>query len=161
MGTSEKGPRDEVSIHVDAPPEHIWDMVADVTRMGEWSPECYRCHWQGEPRAPAVGARFVGHNKAGWRRWRTRNVVVEAERGEVFAFRTVENRNVWSYRMEPDGDAGGGTTVTEARQLPAKRPWYGKLALYLAYGGLARHDVRMRAGMQRTLERLKAAAETA
>ncbi|HUP73352.1 MAG TPA: SRPBCC family protein [Acidimicrobiales bacterium] len=33
----------QVSIHIDASPEQVYDLVTDVTRMGEWSPETHRC----------------------------------------------------------------------------------------------------------------------
>jgi hypothetical protein len=153
-----------VSVVIDAPAERIWDMVADVTRMGEWSPECFRCRWVGSKKGPEVGARFVGFNRAGWRVWATPNVVVEAERGRIFAWRTLANGNIWSYRMEPAGGAegtgdDGSTVVTESRQLPAKRPWYAKLLLDIFFRGTARHDERMREGIRKTLERLKSVAE--
>lgn len=153
---------------IDAPAERIWDMVSDVTRMGEWSPETFRCRWVGSVKRPEVGARFIGLNRAGWLLWATPNVVVEAERGRVFAWRTTINGNVWSYRMEPaepveggagdEGVEGGRTRVTESRQLPAKRPLLAKLSL-VVFGGVKRHDERMRAGIRQTLERLKAVAE--
>lgn len=150
---------------IHAPAERIWDMVADVTRMGEWSPECFRCRWIGSPKGPEVGARFIGFNRATWRIWATPNQVVEADRGRIFAWRTLFNGNIWSYRMEPDdldADAAGApsrTRVTESRQLPAKRPGLGKLSLDVFFGGTERHDERMREGIRQTLARLKAAAE--
>jgi uncharacterized protein YndB with AHSA1/START domain len=148
-----------VSIVIDTSAEQIWDMVSDVTRMGRWSPECFRCRWIGSPKGPEVGARFVGFNRAGWRVWANPNVVVAAERGRVFAWRTIGNGNIWSYRMEPDPE-GHGTMVTESRQLPARRPALTKLLLRIFFRGTDRHDEHMREGMRRTLERLKAAAES-
>jgi uncharacterized protein YndB with AHSA1/START domain len=156
VNTTSAPPADEVTVHVAASPEDVWDMVSDVTRMGEWSPECFRCRWYGSPKGPEAGARFVGFNRASWRIWATPNVVVEAERGRIFSWRTLANGNIWAYRMEPDGE---GALVTESRQLPAKRPWYGKLLLDMFFGGTAKHDTRMREGMRQTLERLKAVAE--
>ena len=50
---------------VDAAPEHIYEMVADLPRMGEWSPECQSVEWEGGAAGPAEGARFVGHNRGG------------------------------------------------------------------------------------------------
>jgi hypothetical protein len=151
-----------VSIVIDASAEQIWDMVSDVTRMGEWSPECFRCFWLGRRKGPEVGARFVGFNRAGWRVWATPNVVVAAERGRTFAWRTIGNGNVWSYQMEAVEGATGSTAatrVTESRHLPARRPALAKLLLQVFFGGTDRHDERMRKGMRRTLERLKTAAE--
>jgi hypothetical protein len=87
---------DTASVTVAAAPGDIWDMVSDVTRMGEWSPECTGCRWIGKHRTAEVGARFVGFNKRGWARWATTNEVVEAERGEAFAFRTRETGVIWA-----------------------------------------------------------------
>ncbi|MGH9050843.1 MAG: SRPBCC family protein [Acidimicrobiia bacterium] len=53
----EKGTEAHVSLHVDAPPEKLYELVSDVTRMGEWSPECRRCEWIDGATGPAVGAR--------------------------------------------------------------------------------------------------------
>jgi dimethylaniline monooxygenase (N-oxide forming) len=153
-------PADEVTVTIAAPAEQLWDMVADITRMGEWSPECYRCRWIGRERRPVAGARFLGFNKKGLLRWMTPNVVREAERGRVFSFRTVGNNNIWGYRFDPDDASGNGavTKVTEFRQLPAKRPWWAKPALALL-GGAKAYDAGVPDGMRATLERLKAAAE--
>ena len=32
---------------VAARPELVWDLVADITRVGRWSPECFRAAWLG------------------------------------------------------------------------------------------------------------------
>jgi hypothetical protein len=42
--------------------ELVWDLVADVTRVGGWSPECIRAAWLGEPSRPQPGA---SHLRAG------------------------------------------------------------------------------------------------
>ena len=39
-----------------ARPELVWDLVADVTSVGEWSPECIRATWLGEPGRPTPRA---------------------------------------------------------------------------------------------------------
>ncbi len=149
-------PIDSVSVTVDAPAEAVWDLVADVTRMGEWSPECYSCRWFGKKREPVVGAHFVGFNKRGWARWFTTNEVEEADRGRAFVFRTRETGVRWGYRFEPDGD---GTRLTETRDLADARIWVIKLGGPLV-GGMDRHADELRVGMRQTLDRLKAAAET-
>jgi hypothetical protein len=41
----------------------VWDLIADVTPVGEWSPECVRAAWLGEPGRPQLGARFTGYNR--------------------------------------------------------------------------------------------------
>jgi uncharacterized protein YndB with AHSA1/START domain len=37
-----------------APISAVFAAVADVTRMGEWSPECVACRWVGDGTGPAV-----------------------------------------------------------------------------------------------------------
>ena len=56
---------DEVSTVIDAPAELLYDMVAELPRMGEWSRECSAVEWIEGSTGPAVGARFVGHNHTG------------------------------------------------------------------------------------------------
>lgn len=148
---------DTASVTIAADADTLWDMVGDVTRMGEWSPECTGGRWIGKRKEPVVGARFVGFNRRGVARWFTTNEVVEAERGRAFAFRTRETGVVWGYRFEPDGD--GGTVVTETRDLSSARMWVIRLAGPFV-GGMENHADEMREGMGQTLTRLKHAAES-
>ena len=53
----------EVSLHMDAPPEKVWDLVSDVTRIGEFSPETFEARWTRGSTGPEVGASFKGHVK--------------------------------------------------------------------------------------------------
>jgi hypothetical protein len=73
------------SIMVIAPPETVWDLVADVTRMGEWSPETTAAWWLGEATTARVGVRFKGRNKRQMR-WATTCEVTAADRGSRFSF---------------------------------------------------------------------------
>ena len=151
---------DDVSVsrEMKAPAEAIYAMVADLPRMGEWSPECERVEWTRGSTGPGVGATFTGHNRNGRRSWSTHGEIVVADPGREFAFevRSVLNLPVsrWSYRFET-GDAG--TTVTEA--WIDRRGWLirnlGRLAT-----GVADRPARNRETMQRTLEQLATAAET-
>jgi uncharacterized protein YndB with AHSA1/START domain len=147
---------DTASVRVDAPPDKAWDVVADLDHISRWSPECYRVRWQGQPRGAVVGARFLGFNKQGWRRWFTRNRVEEVEPGEVLTFLTRDNGTRWSFRLEPDGD---GTRLTQTRELPPSRPFLAKTLLVLFMGGIDAHDQHMEENMRQTLERVKALAE--
>lgn len=110
------GKRGQESIQIAAAPEDVYDLVADVTRMGEWSPECYRCKWLGEAHNAEVGARFRGYNRLGRYRWATTAVVNVAQRGHEFAFAVVHDKTgrdetLWRYRLEP---SSGGTLLTES-----------------------------------------------
>jgi ribosome-associated toxin RatA of RatAB toxin-antitoxin module len=73
------------SIIITRSPEDLYDMVSDVTRMGEWSPVCKACWWD-EGARPEVGAWFNGRNELPERTWETRSVVVAADRGHEFPF---------------------------------------------------------------------------
>ena len=148
---------DTASVHVDAPPDKVWDVVADLDHISRWSPECYRVRWMGKPTGAVVGAKFLGFNKQGWKRWFTRNVVEEATPGEVLTFLTRDNGTRWSFRLEPDGD---GTQLTQTRTLPETRPFYSKWSITLFLGGLETHDKHMADNMRQTLDRVKALAET-
>jgi hypothetical protein len=59
----DKGTTGDARVHIDAKPAELYDLVTDVTRMGEWSPECVRCVWLDGATGPAVGARFRGSNR--------------------------------------------------------------------------------------------------
>ena len=73
---------DEVSVSRDiaAPAEKVWAMVADVTRMPEWSPENTGCTWRGGATGPTTGAKFRGSNRVGKRSWKTDAVVTASRR---------------------------------------------------------------------------------
>jgi hypothetical protein len=95
-------------------PEDLYDMVADVTRMGEWSPVCKACWWD-EGDAPRVGAWFTGRNEVPDRTWETRSEVVVADRGREFAFVVQATGTRWGYSFVP---VDGGTEVTESWEFP-------------------------------------------
>jgi hypothetical protein len=146
---------DTASVTIAADAGTLWDMVSDVTRMGEWSPECYRCRWLGRRRGPEPGALFVGFNRRGLARWATTNRVERAEPGRAFVFRTRETGVRWGYELAPEG---GGTRLTETRDLSGARHLLIRLTGPFV-GGASRHADELRAGMRETLARIKAAAE--
>ena len=69
--------RDAQSATVAATPDQIYALVADLPRMGEWSPECQRVEWLDGATGPVEGATFIGHDQGGpaglmkWSRQRT------------------------------------------------------------------------------------------
>lgn len=138
------------------PPDLVYDLIADVTRMGEWSPECYRCKWLDGASAAAKGARFRGYNRRGGVRWERTAVVDTAERGREFAFTTVNERAVrdetrWQYTMEP---SPSGTVLTESFQFV----WC-SLATRTAEIFMPRGR-QVNQGIEETLRRIKRAAES-
>ena len=152
------GTRGEASIEVDGSPIELYDVVSDVRRMGEWSPECRRCEWMGEATGPAVGARFKGTNRRGVVRWSTKPRVVVADRGREFAFVATHlgrDMTKWSYRFEPVSER---TKVTESFEMLSDLPWYFRVADRFLMG-IEDRKADLETGMQETLRRLKTATE--
>jgi len=50
-----------VTVHIAALAEPVWDLVSDVTRIGEFSPETFEAQWLDRASGPQAGARFRGH----------------------------------------------------------------------------------------------------
>ena len=152
-----RGTTGEARVHISAPPEKVYDLVSDVTRMGEWSPETVKCEWIDGATGPAVGARFKGSNKRGLFRWSTKPEVVAANPGREFAFITPGSGSTkWTYHFEASAD--GGTDATESFELLADMPQYIVLAdRYLL--GIKDRTADLEQAMQQTLERIKRAAE--
>ena len=98
------------SIVVGRPAAILYDMISDVTRMGEWSPVCKACWWD-EGASAAVGAWFTGRNVEPERTWESRSQVVVADPGREFAFLVGGSFIRWGYRLNP---VDGGTQVTES-----------------------------------------------
>ncbi len=156
-----RGRHDSVSIDIEAPPDVVYGLVSDITRMGEWSPETRSCRWARGAPGPAVGARFKARNKG--RRgpsWFNTPTVTAAEPSLEFAF----NRRgpgmgsyTWRYRLEPTAT---GTRLTESYDADPPVP---KLMSWLTekWVGSSDRDADLHGGMTTTLQRIKAAAETA
>jgi hypothetical protein len=150
----QKGAGAEVHVHVDAPPEVVYGVVSDVTRMGEWSPETVKCEWIDGAAGPAVGARFKGSNKRGLARWSTKPKVIEADPGRGFAF-DVDTDVRWTYRFEADGT---GTRVTESFEMLRDLRWqYAFFERWVMMIKDRRADLEQ--GMTLTLERIKRVVE--
>ena len=112
---------DSVSLHMAAPAQDVYELVADVTRTPEFSPEILSCRWLDGATGPAVGARFAARNKVPKRpAWTNKPVVTVVDPGRTFAFERTEpfgGTVRWTYEFEPDG---AGTMVTESYQVTKK-----------------------------------------
>ena len=146
----------EVSRDIKASPEAVWNAITDITRMGEWSPECHTCEWKDGATGPAVGARFIGHNRNGDKEWSTEAEITECVPNERFAFDGVFGDlrfAKWAYVIEPTAD---GCRVTEI--WDDGRPDE-VLEITTQISGVADRATHNRNGMEQTLERLAAAVE--
>jgi hypothetical protein len=148
--------KDEVGLEIEADAGLLYDMVSDLPRIGEWSPECERVEWEGDVTVPVAGTTFVGHNAVGPGRrirYSRHGEVLAAVRGTEFTFITDEGgrpSTLWRYRFEPTPN---GTRVTEGYEVRWIPTWARILDV-----PLNRHKYLLK-GMRTTLERLKVAAE--
>lgn len=142
------------SVTIRGEPERLWDMISDVTRMGEWSPETERAEWLDGATRPVVGARFKGYNRRGKARWSTVCEVTEAERGRAFSFAVgggARPTTIWRYRFEAKGD---DVVVTETFELVKPLGFFDRVITRLTTGVKDR-PADLEAGVRATLNRLK------
>ncbi len=110
------------SIIINQPPEDVYAIVSDVTRIGELSPVCQSGTWDNPSEAGTAGSWFTGHNAIGEFTWDTHCQVVVAAPGQEFTFinhgPSGDAELVrWGYTFESEGN---GTRATELWQvLPA------------------------------------------
>jgi hypothetical protein len=148
-----------VTVHMAAPPEKIWELVADIRNTGKFSPETFEAEWLDGATEPALGAKFRGHvkrNEIGPVYWTTCRVTA-CETAKEFGFEVLVGTrpvNNWHYGFVT---ANGGTDVTESFRL-------NESAFTRLYGlspiGRLRRRRNLR-DMRKTLERIKSLVEAA
>lgn len=124
----------EANVFVEAPPSAVWEVVSDVTRVGEWSGECRGCSWVGQADSASPGARFRGRNRRGSFRWTRLNEVIQADAPHRLVWKTIARPPYpdsveWELTLVPHGD---GTLVTESfrvLKIPRLMEWFIGLAL--------------------------------
>lgn len=106
-----------VEFPIGAEPGAVWDVLADVPRHAEWSPECVRMAWAPGWSGPAVDAEFTGHNSMDEWEWDITGFVTELSRPERVSWIVLGPPDVkevpsstWTYRLTP---IDGGTLVTQ------------------------------------------------
>src|SRR4029453_5685226 len=120
----------DASIHIAAPPERVWSVIADLKRMPEWSPQCRRMQPLGRGRD---GAYTVNLNRQRWKFWPTASKVECFKPNEAIAFRTLTKNNTWLFEIRRAAD---GTTLTEHRLVPPKgTAWVSKTIVQHVLGG--------------------------
>jgi uncharacterized protein YndB with AHSA1/START domain len=138
-----------------APPEAVWALVSDITRMGEWSPESTGGTWLKGASGPAVGAKFKGTNEAGGKKWSTTCEITECVPGERFTFEVKGGPfkvATWSYDFAP---SAAGTLVTESwtdQRHPILATIFGKVT------GVTDRAAHNRTNIEQTLDALDRAA---
>lgn len=149
--------RVELSQSIDAPVDRVWAVVGDPVGMAGLTAECTAMEWTAGSAGPALGSRFRGHNRSGWRRWSTSCTIVRYEPGSEIAWDVAFGPLPvarWSYRVEP-GTEGSSVLVEQFEDHRG--------ALLRATAPLVRGtsdaDTLNRSNMQTTLARVKQRAE--
>ncbi len=155
MGTLARRGRTEAIAR--APAEALWQIIADVTRVGEWSHECRGARLLGGAPAAAPGVRFRGQNRSGHFRWSRSCVftVVEPPRALVWRSGGLWGRvDSTQWRIDLDSIAEG-TRIVQTYQVLHVAP-----GLDRVYWRLIKAHRDRRAALADDLERLAALAIT-
>jgi hypothetical protein len=139
------------TVEMNASTQAVWEVVSDLARMPEFSPELRRGFVLG---TPGLGANILGINRRKAVLWPTTFKVVRWEPGRAVAWKTRESGATWVYQLEPTAP---GTAVTGSRVLP-RFPLVTSL-LGRAFGGAEGHDAELAVGIRTTLERIRSAVE--
>lgn len=150
--------RREVSVDIAAPSSVVWDLVSDVTRIGEWSPECHTARWLDDRRG--VGARFRGDNRWKLNRWSRVCEVIDHQPEREFAFRTVPrygataDSSEWRFSLRRT-DTGCRLTQSLQPVIPPRRWFRPFIRRFMG------HHLDMRDQMRATVDAIRSTAERA
>jgi hypothetical protein len=145
---------------VRAPVEQVRRLVLDPARMAELGEEIESISWLDDADAPALGARFLGRNRNGRRRWETECTVTECtpDRLGYDVHARAGNMRIpishWRYDVE-QVDAGT-SRVTETNWIKAPL-WFAPIGTLVT--GAAWRPAANRAHITTTLERVCAVFE--
>ena len=143
----------QAQIDVDAPVDKVWQLITDLRRMPEWSPQCRLMRPLGSLRQ---GTRTIKLNRRNRLFWPTTSTVTEIVPQRKFAFRVNTNNTVWSYELEPTAT---GTRVVESRHAENGVKPASNFLVNLLLGGVPNFEQELVDGMNASLARIKAVAE--
>ncbi|WP_406814215.1 SRPBCC family protein [Mycobacterium sp. M23085] len=144
----------QAHVDINAPVATVWGLISDLRRMPQWSPQC---RWM-KPFGPVrQGTRTLNLNRRKRMFWPTTCTVVEIVPDRKLAFRVDTNNTIWSYELEPDGE---GTRLIESRHAENGVTAFSNLSVNALFGGTANFEKELLDGMNASLARIKAAAET-
>lgn len=143
----------QAQIDINAPVSKVWELVSDLRKMPQWSPQC---RWM-QPLGPLrPGTRTLNLNRSNYLFWPTTCTVTEVSPEKKLAFRVNTNGTIWSYTLEPTDQ---GTRVIETRHAENGVTPISTLATNAVFGGMDTFEHQLLEGMNTSLARIKAAAE--
>ncbi|MGI5350536.1 SRPBCC family protein [Streptomyces sp. CA-250714] len=141
------------TVFIRAAPADAYRVVSDPPVMIRLGEEAHRVRWLDGATAPAVGARFRGHNRNGFRRWVTNCRVTDADPHRCFAYEVTAPLGVrisrWQYDIAPTPQ---GCAVTETNWLRVPL-WFIPFAILIT--GVIDRIGTNNANIGTTLQRLK------
>ena len=114
-----------VEVVGDATVPQVWEVVSDVTRVGEWSHECHGARWLDDAAGPAPGVRFRGHNQAGWVHWGRTCQIVDVDAPRRLVWQTVSTPlfpDITRWRIQLEETSDGRTLITQSFTV-LRAPW--------------------------------------
>lgn len=144
----------EQSVDIAASPEKVWELVSDLPRMSEWSPQVLKSFLLGG--SLQQGATLLNINHRGLLVWPTRSKIIRWDPGVEVAWKIRENQSTWSFTLEPTAT---GTRLVQRRDAPEG---LSELSISLTdrfMGGQATFQAELQAGMRATLAKVKALTE--
>jgi uncharacterized protein YndB with AHSA1/START domain len=144
----------QAQVDIEAPVSKVWALVSDLRLMPQWSPQCRLMKALGPVRQ---GTRTINLNRRNRLFWPTTSVVTEVIPEKKIAFRVPINNTVWSYELEP---TQGGTRLVESRHAENGTTAFSNLSINAMMGGVPSFERELVDGMNQTLSRIKAVAES-
>ena len=152
---------DTVERYIEASPEALYDLIADVTRTPERTPDIVRSSGSTAPPAPPwAPASRRSTSRAAGPSWSNKPVITVADPGREIAWTRTEpfaGTILWRHRFEPEGS---GTRVIESYEVIKPISIVGWFIIDTLYGMKDRQG-DLRASMLRTLDRLAELVEPA
>jgi len=144
----------QAQIDIDAPVATVWALVSDLSRMPQWSPQCRLMKALGPVRQ---GTRTINLNRRNKMYWPTTCVGTEVIPEKKMAFQVNQNGTIWSYELEP---TDAGTRLVESRHAENGVTAFSTLSINAMFGGVPNFEQELVDGMNASLSRIKAAAES-
>jgi uncharacterized protein YndB with AHSA1/START domain len=144
----------QTQIDINAPVDKVWALISDFRRMPQWSPQCRLMKAFGPLRQ---GTRTINFNRRNFLYWPTTSTVTELIPEKKLAFRVNTNNTIWTYELEPTEN---GTRVVESRHAENGVKPAANFTVQALFGGVPNFERELIDGMNTSLARIKAAAES-
>ncbi len=144
----------QAQIDIDAPAAKVWALISDFDRMPQWSPQCRLMKALGPLRE---GTRTINLNRRNFLFWPTTSTLTEVIPEKKLAFRVNTNNTIWSYELTPTEN---GTQLVETRHAENGVKAAANFTVNALFGGVRNFERELVDGMNTSLARIKAAAES-